>query len=296
MKKVFYSIFIIFVLVMFFLPTIVNANIICNDGTVSPSCVDCHRGCCSHHGGCSSRSGTSSSSSRSSSSSSKTKSSTNNVTQQSPIKKEPKSSDVSLKKVTIDSENIDISDSMSYKTANKNVHIFVTANDDKAITEYKSNAELVVGNNVINIKVIAENGNFKNYKLNIIKENTLSNNKNIKIMIDDKEVNFKSFKSEIVYLSNDKNEVNIKYELEDVNAKAEIIGNKDLNVGKNEVIVRVTAENGEEQDYLIEIEKHSKISEIIPNIICFNFVIGFFGGIGYLIYYIVNQSKKKQIF
>lgn len=27
-------------------------NVICNDGTPSPTCKDCHRGCCSHHGGC----------------------------------------------------------------------------------------------------------------------------------------------------------------------------------------------------------------------------------------------------
>lgn len=34
--------------------TDVSANIMCNDGTRSPSCTDCHRGCCSHHGGCAS--------------------------------------------------------------------------------------------------------------------------------------------------------------------------------------------------------------------------------------------------
>lgn len=27
-------------------------NIICNDGTESPTCEVCRRGCCSHHGGC----------------------------------------------------------------------------------------------------------------------------------------------------------------------------------------------------------------------------------------------------
>lgn len=32
----------------------VSANIICNDGSVSPTCSDCHQGCCSWHGGCSS--------------------------------------------------------------------------------------------------------------------------------------------------------------------------------------------------------------------------------------------------
>ena len=47
MKKVF---------LLFFLlcPVVVNANIMCNDGTRSPSCGDCHQGCCSHHGGCAS--------------------------------------------------------------------------------------------------------------------------------------------------------------------------------------------------------------------------------------------------
>ena len=32
----------------------VFANIMCNDGTESPTCSDCHQGCCSWHGGCAS--------------------------------------------------------------------------------------------------------------------------------------------------------------------------------------------------------------------------------------------------
>ena len=31
----------------------VKANVICNDGTESKSCVDCHQGCCRGHDGCS---------------------------------------------------------------------------------------------------------------------------------------------------------------------------------------------------------------------------------------------------
>ncbi len=51
----------------------VGANVICNDGSVSPSCGTCGRGCCSHHGGCSGRTTSSkSSSSRSSSTDGKT--------------------------------------------------------------------------------------------------------------------------------------------------------------------------------------------------------------------------------
>lgn len=297
MKKISYRIIGIIVLLMIFLPTGVNANIVCNDGTVSPSCGDCHRGCCSHHGGCSSGASSSSSSSSGTtnnySNNNSSSGGSNYVTQQPTIKEEPKSNDVSLKKVTIDDENIGISDSMSYSTTKESASIYVVASDDKATTEYNSSVELAIGDNIIDIKVTAENGDVKEYKLNIIREKVLSNNKNIKIIIDGEEVVFDSFKSEIIYLSNGKDKIDIKYELEDKNAKAEIIGNKNLKVGKNEVIVKVTAENGEEQDYTIMIDKYGKIEEIILNIVAITFVIGFFGGISYLIYYFIKRAKKK---
>ena len=41
-------------LVIILYPISSRANIMCNDGTYSPTCGDCHRGCCSHHGGCAS--------------------------------------------------------------------------------------------------------------------------------------------------------------------------------------------------------------------------------------------------
>lgn len=40
----------IFVSIFFY--SNVTANIVCNDGTVSKTCTDCHRGCCSGHDGC----------------------------------------------------------------------------------------------------------------------------------------------------------------------------------------------------------------------------------------------------
>lgn len=293
MKKISYCIISIFVLLMIFLPTGVNANIVCNDGTVSSSCSDCHRGCCSHHGGCSSSASSRSSGSGGTinnySNNNGSSGSSNYATQRPIIKEEPKSNDVSLKKVTIDYENIDISDSMSYSTTKESASIYVVANDDKATTEYNSSVELTIGDNIIDIKVTAENGDVKEYKLNIIREKVLSNNKNIKITIDGEEVVFDSFKSEIIYLSNSKDKIDIKYELEDKNAKAEIIGNENLKVGKNEVIVKVTAENGEEQDYTIVIEKYSKMEEFVSTIIA----IGFLGGIGYLIYYFIKKSRKE---
>ena len=43
---------LLFFLMLILIPLNVNANIICNDGSVSNSCKDCHQGCCSRHGGC----------------------------------------------------------------------------------------------------------------------------------------------------------------------------------------------------------------------------------------------------
>lgn len=47
---------VIFFLILVLIPIFVKANVVCNDGTISPTCNVCSRGCCSHHGGCSSSS------------------------------------------------------------------------------------------------------------------------------------------------------------------------------------------------------------------------------------------------
>lgn len=56
MKRYLVICFMLIVLI----PFNVKANIMCNDGSVSKTCKDCHSGCCSHHGGCVSSGGSSS--------------------------------------------------------------------------------------------------------------------------------------------------------------------------------------------------------------------------------------------
>ena len=34
------------------LPVDNAGSLVCNDGTLSPTCDSCHSGCCSRHGGC----------------------------------------------------------------------------------------------------------------------------------------------------------------------------------------------------------------------------------------------------
>lgn len=50
MKK--YVVLVLILICMICYMPNVKANIICNDGSVSNTCTDCHKGCCSKHGGC----------------------------------------------------------------------------------------------------------------------------------------------------------------------------------------------------------------------------------------------------
>ena len=295
MKTYFYKV-IEFVILIMLLPIVVNANIVCNDGTISPSCGDCHKGCCSSHGGCPNSSSSSNSTnvetntnnSSSSESTNSNSNTTNNVVETPTIVEQPKSSDATLKEITVDYEKINISNNMSYTTTNESVSINAVANDYKAKVDYDKNPELVIGDNIINIKVTAENGKVKEYKLTIIREKILSNNTNIKIKVDDEEITFNEYKSEPFYLSYNEDKINIQYELEDRNAKVEIIGNENLKEGINEVIVKVIAENGEEQKYTIIVEKYNKTVEILVDII---FAIIPFVGIVLLVFYLTRKKK-----
>lgn len=222
----------------------------------------------------------------SSNSSSNTNSNSNSNNQKTTPKPNLKSSVNTLKLVTIDGENIEVSDEMSYKTKKEKIEILVETNDDKA-TYNISNSSLTIGKNTIVIKVIAENGDVKNYNL-VVDREKLSNNTNIKIIFDDEEIPFSLGKAKVNVSSTTKN-LNYKYELEDVNSAVTIGGDKDLKFGENIVNFIVKAEDGTETKYELTVNKSTKTDEIM------NAILGLviMGGIGYGIYDIVKKRKKK---
>lgn len=217
-------------------------------------------------------------------SSSNTNSNSNNQTPA--PKPNPKSSDNTLKLITIDGESIAISDQMNYKTKNEKIDILVETNDSKA-TYNVDNQPLRVGINTINIKVTAENGDEKNYSL-VVDREKLSNNTNIKIIVDDKEVNFILGKADINVSSDTKN-LNYKYELEDKNSQVKVDGDKDFKSGENTITFTVIAEDGTEAKYELKVNKYTKTDETIGAILG----LATMGGIGYGIYYFVKERKKK---
>lgn len=219
-------------------------------------------------------------------SSSNTNSSSNSNNQVTTPKPNPKSSDNTLKLVTIDGESIEVADNMSYKTKKEKIEILVETNDSKATYDI-NNSSLIVGKNTINIKVTAENGDVKNYSLLVDREK-LSSNTNIKIIVADEKITFSLGKAK-VNVSSDTKDLNYKYELEDINSTVTIEGDKDLKFGENTVNFIVKAEDGTETKYELTVSKPTKTDETMSSILG----LATMGGIGYGIYYVVKKRKKK---
>lgn len=202
------------------------------------------------------------------------------------------SDDTSLKSLKVNDDFIEVSENMTYETIEDKVNIIVIPNDNRATINCEETINLVVGDNVVNIVVIAENGDELEYKLNIIRNeevDELSDNTNIIIKVDDEVIDFDSYISDVINITNGVDSLNITYELEDENSNVEIIGNKDLKVGENEITVKVTAENGDVQEYKIVVDKNSKTEDVIYTIIA----LGIMAGAVYGVVVLVRKFRKK---
>ena len=214
--------------------------------------------------------------------------SNNQITNNTPTIKKTvaKSSDNSIKSIIVDNNQIDVNDIMTYQTSKSTVDIKVELNDSKAT--YKiDKSTLVIGDNTVNIIVTAENGNSKNYVLNVTRKD-LSKNTNVKIYVDNKEITFENDTAEI-NLPTSMINLNYKYELVDVNANLFVTGDKNLKDGKNSVIFEVTAEDGTKKTYTLIVNKADETngSAIIDNVI----TIGIVGGLGYGSYRLIKKKK-----
>jgi len=161
--------------------------------------------------------------------------------------------------------NIDVTSSID------SIKLTATPVNDNAKTNGTGEIKLNDGENIINIKVTAENGNISTYKLTInkqVKEEdiVLSNTNNLKSVTIDK-IKFDFNKDILEYnLETDysTSKISISYETEDSSSVVDAVNTVNLVVGINKITIKVTAENGEEKIYIFNITRNSAtIKEVL---------------------------------
>lgn len=139
---------------------------------------------------------------------------------------------------------------------------------------------LATGKNIFNIIVVAENGAEGQYEIVVNKDNGDSKLKSLNI--DGHKLN-NDFQSDVytyyLTINNDIKSLNINAEALD-NEQIEIIGNESLNVGKNEIIIRVSGEDKSSTTYKIIVNKLSVEEEeqiqkntILLNVLLIMFIV-----------------------
>ena len=134
------------------------------------------------------------------------------------------------------------------------LNITALPQDNSSSVEIKDNNNLV-NESVISIIVTGKDGRISTYKININKEvYIMSNNAKLKSLnIVGYDINFNSTTNEYpLIIDKDTKSLNINYETEDSKASVNITGNENL-VNNSSVIVNVVAEDGTENNYVINI-------------------------------------------
>ncbi|MBQ9024308.1 MAG: hypothetical protein IJ105_03690 [Bacilli bacterium] len=219
--------------------------------------------------------------------------STNNVN-----KEVVKSSDVSIKSIKIEDDIItNISDVMEYEVTKKSISIYVVLNDIKSKYEIEGNTDNLskTGINKVKIKVTAENDNEKTYELNIKRKVIESNVVINEFKVNDSVIEFENKKgSTFVFYWTKK--FDYDYILSDSKSTLKLfnngkeIKNTNLKVGYNKYELVIIDEDGNENDYKLEIQRISIIGSIILTILS----IGFFALIAIAIVMLLKYKKKKN--
>lgn len=183
-----------------------------------------------------------------------------------------RSTNNNLSSLSVDIGNISFNkNTTSYNLTTKksSVNISATKEDSKStITGDVGNKSLSIGTNTFRINVVAENGSTKTYTITIVREsdqkqdptpsgNKNSNNNLSSLIVTNTNIVFD--KNTTVYnLTTSASSTYISAARETTTSTISgDIGKHDLKIGKNQFIIRVTAENGNKKIYTINITRES---------------------------------------
>lgn len=218
-------------------------------------------------------------------------------------RKDDRSNNSNLSSITLSSGTVDFNkDTVAYQIAVANevesINISATPEDAKAKVEFKENISLKEGANVTEIKVTAENGTTKSYKLTIIrslKDQTLDTNNYLSsLTVKGYTLSFNKDVLSYNLTIKDEQQLEITATAESNKGLVTITGNDDLK-NESKIIIKVTAEDGSVREYTLNItkpvieEKEDSINMSYIAIGVFALgVISFIGAVAYK-----NKKNKK---
>ncbi len=140
---------------------------------------------------------------------------------------------------------------LSYITSDKNATVKISNNGN-----FKFGIATPVG-----ITVTAEDGSIREYTLNVTKLESATSPKLISLKIKEGKIDFDPNTYEYsIKVKKDVNKLTIKAIPLNENDEVEIIGNKKLSVGDNEITIKVTDDKGISTYYKIKVKKSSVIT------------------------------------
>lgn len=181
------------------------------------------------------------------------------------------------------------------------LEINYNTSNNKAKVEIIGNDELKVGKvNAIQVKVTAEDGSVRIYTINATRSAQESNNK-LKTLIVGGYTISPSFDKDIynykVTIKSKTDKLDLTALAENPNAKVEIIGNSDLKVGNNTVLIKVTDENGFMRLYQLDVQKNpfTIMGMSVGQFISFLLLgLGLLGILFFLILLLKRKNDKQE--
>ena len=175
---------------------------------------------------------------------------------------------------------------------------YITSNE-KSKVEITGNENFKVGSvNTVEIKVTAEDGSVRIYSLNVTRSTASSKTDLKDITIDNVNITPKFDPNNQEYtakVDGNTNKLDIKATPSDSSSKVEIIGNENLKVGHNTVLIKVTDKDGFTKYYSIDVEKEKEESKILGlTPLQFGIIAGIISLLLLLILFLLFRKKKDD--
>lgn len=205
-----------------------------------------------------------------------------------------KSSDVSIKSISINGKSVLVSDEIEYETFDKKIDVIVVPSDEKSKVNILNNDKLKLGSNIVLINVVAEDGTKKDYKINVDRKECVID----KFYINSNEIKFDNNKAVYSILKGESS-FDYSYELSDNNAIVSVFHNgKKIDdsgnvssISDGDILKFIISDGDYENVYEVEIEQ----SSLLFTIIVYFLAIVLFLSPAIIVIIVIRCIKKRKV-